>query len=84
MSSVLPVIIDPEISENPENEEKSLNVEINDEEVFSDNEEEEQVDFEDILEFEEEEEEQENPFNPTQPELIEDEPSDNEYDYSSD
>ena len=43
MSSVLPVIIDPEISENPENEEKSLNVEINDEEVFSEGEEEEET-----------------------------------------
>jgi hypothetical protein len=43
MSSVLPVIIDPEISEDIENEEKSLNVEINDEEVFSEEEEEEQL-----------------------------------------
>ena len=43
MSSVLPVIIDPEISENIENEEKSLNVEINDEEVFSEGEEEEET-----------------------------------------
>ena len=40
MTDVLPVIIDPEISENNEEEQKSLSMEINDEEVFSEEEEE--------------------------------------------
>lgn len=42
MSSVLPVIIDPETPENIENTEKNIDVEINDEEVFSDEEVEEE------------------------------------------